>query len=85
MMKCESFIEVQAGEDTNKLLHLFVVEDKELSNKRARFSMSQENNSVKFSILADDAVALRAMLGSITKTLSIFEKAKQTIEEVNKK
>lgn len=81
-MKCTSSITVQADEDADKLMRLFVVEDKELSNKRGSYTLTQEGTSVIFSVEASDAIAFRAMIGAITKTLSVFEKAKQTIEEL---
>jgi len=81
-MKCTANITVQANEHADKLMRLFAVEDKKLSNKRGSYTLTQEGTSVIFFVEANDAIALRAMSGAITKTLSVFERAKQTIEEL---
>lgn len=64
------------------LEELFAPEDKELSNNRASYTMNKTDDGFEFSIVADDAVALRAMMTGITKTLTVYEKIiKMTREE----
>ncbi|MCA9478039.1 MAG: hypothetical protein KC535_02735 [Nanoarchaeota archaeon] len=60
---------------------LFSCEDKELSNKRASYIMKETPDGFEFSIDATDAVALRAMLTGITKTLTVYEKMKHICQE----
>lgn len=91
-MNCESEIRVFCdSEKTCTLLtKLFQTEDTQLSNNRATYSLRKklcENNKdsfeMVFEIKADDCVALRAMLSSISKTLSVFEKT-NTLVDSNK-
>ncbi|MBN1175770.1 hypothetical protein JXA48_03930 [Candidatus Woesearchaeota archaeon] len=65
--------------ETEKLLKLFAPEDKELSNSRAKYSIEKNNLDLIFKVEAQDAVALRAVLTSITKTLDIYEQIKKLI------
>lgn len=59
--------------DKEKLITLFNTEDKEFQ-KRSNYLIVKEKDGVSFDVSASDAVALRAALNSITKTLIIFEK-----------
>lgn len=68
----KSTITVKGDPDT--LTKLFAAEDHELSNNRARYTIASQEESIRFDIEADDAVALRAVLNAITKTLEVFEK-----------
>ena len=63
------------------LEELFACEDKELSNNRASYTMNKTPKGYEFIIDADDAVALRAMLTGITKTLTIYEKINKLVKE----
>ena len=63
---------------------IFASEDKELSNHRARYEMKKTNEGFEFHIVADDAVALRAMMSGITKTLSVYEKVSGLIANDSK-
>lgn len=66
-------------EELNQLQKLFAPEDKELSNSRAKYEINNENLDLIFEVEAQDAVALRATLTSITKTLDIYEKTKKLL------
>lgn len=58
----------------DRIKTLFAAEDKELS--RGHYNITKEHNNTVFSVEADDAVALRTILGSITKILSVWERSK---------
>lgn len=66
------------------LEEIFAPEDKQLSNNRASYTMTTLPTGCEFHILADDAVALRAMMSGITKTLSVYEKTKGLIADESK-
>lgn len=67
-------------EEQKHLLALFANEDKELSNKRANYSITPQEESLIFAIKASDAVALRAMLTGISKTLATHHKMKELLD-----
>lgn len=61
--------------DAEKLYECF---EPELGGKgRARFSLKKGKGYVLFEIKAEDSVALRATLNSITKLLTVYEKIKE--------
>ncbi len=49
--------------------------------QRAEVKIKKNKNKLHFNIQAQDAVALRATLNSITGLLSVFEKTNKLIEE----
>jgi tRNA threonylcarbamoyladenosine modification (KEOPS) complex Pcc1 subunit len=67
--------------EAKMVLELFESEDKLLSNNRALYTITNLPDGLLFTITADDCVALRAMLSSISKTLSIFEKTKSLVHQ----
>ena len=71
--------------DYNDLEEIFACEDKELTNNRASYVMNKTDNGFEFVIDANDAVALRAMLTGITKTLTIYEKMKGLVASDTRK
>ena len=70
-------------EDFNNIKKLFIAEEKKFPNGRACFEIKKEEDKLNIEIQASDATSLRAILNSITKNLSIYEKTKWTIN--NKK
>lgn len=74
----ESFkasISVTAKKDVQeKIKVLFASEDSTLNNNRASYTIDCQADSLNFLIVADDAVALRAITNAVCKTLSVFEK-----------
>ncbi len=78
-MKLTSSIVVTelSKEEQKHIMTLFANEDKKLNNNRASYNITQEDGTITFSILASDAVALRAMLTGIGKTLAIYHKTKE--------
>lgn len=56
------------------LAPLFESEEKKMPNKRAEYEVTVENNTTTIRVVAKDGVALRAMIGGITKILAVHEK-----------
>ena len=57
------------------LKKVFDLEDKVFSNKRASYSVYVEDNFVFVKAKAKDSTALRSVLNTITKILTVYEKA----------
>jgi tRNA threonylcarbamoyladenosine modification (KEOPS) complex Pcc1 subunit len=77
-MKCNASISVQCNaEEKSHIQKLFATGDKEISKGRAEFKILDSQEEIIFEITAKDAVALRAVMSAITRTLSIYEKAKK--------
>ena len=69
----------EESEELEQLKNLFAPEDKELSNGRAKYVIEESDLKLVFKVEAEDAVALRATITSITKTLDIYEQTKRII------
>ena len=69
----------------NDIKELFASEDKKLSNNRASYVMKFTKDGTEFHIDANDAVALRAMMTGITKTLTVYEKLKGLVANESNK
>lgn len=72
--------EIIVKEDSHNIEKLFAAEEKEFTNKRASYDIKREKDRLIFSINAEDSSALRAVLNSITKMLSVYEKAKGVVK-----
>ena len=73
--------EIIIREDAENLKKLFKAEEKVFKNKRASYQVIKKGGSVIFSAKAEDASALRAVLNSITKLISVYEKAGRIVKE----
>ncbi len=62
-------------DDVDDLESLFATES--FSHARAEYSLRREGGALVCTIRAQDAVALRATVTSITRVLAVYEKAKQ--------
>lgn len=71
---------IQVQEDCFEIEKLFSFEDKEFQNKRAKYTTKIEKDVLTFSIKAKDSSALRSVLNTITKLLSVYEKTKMVLE-----
>jgi tRNA threonylcarbamoyladenosine modification (KEOPS) complex Pcc1 subunit len=60
---------------------LFSFEEKEFQNERAKYETKLENGELKFIIEAKDSIALRSVLNTITKLLSVHEKTKDALKK----
>jgi tRNA threonylcarbamoyladenosine modification (KEOPS) complex Pcc1 subunit len=70
--------EITANND-KKLLKCF--ETEQGKEDRSKFEIKEEAKKIKFMIEAEDSVALRATLNSITKLLTVYEKIDNMSEE----
>lgn len=61
-------------EHADHLLQLLKVEEREGENDRASFHVEKKQDSIIIAVNADDSVALRATMVSLTKVLTIHEK-----------
>jgi tRNA threonylcarbamoyladenosine modification (KEOPS) complex Pcc1 subunit len=79
--------EIIVSQDADKLKKVFDAEEKAFRNKRADYEVKKSRNNLVFKIRAKDSSALRAVLNSITKMISVYENAKKVIKtkEVIKK
>ncbi|MFA6072743.1 MAG: hypothetical protein WC758_01370 [Candidatus Woesearchaeota archaeon] len=69
-------------EDKNgEIERLFSFEEKILSNGRAEYVLSKKDKLLELVVTAKDSVALRAVLTSITRVLTIDEKTKKVLED----
>ncbi|MBI2142432.1 hypothetical protein HYU15_03020 [Candidatus Woesearchaeota archaeon] len=74
-MKCSATI--SAAGDAGLICAAFLPEKKELKAERASYALRPGESGVVFEISADDAVAFRASVNTITKMLSVIEKVKK--------
>jgi len=70
----------ESESEKKQLIELFNPEDKKLNNNRAEYTITEDELSINFNVEATDAVALRAMITSITKTLDVFERTTKIIK-----
>ena len=63
-------------EDVQNIVRLFAPEEKIFQNNRSSYSVAEQDGKAVFEVLAKDATALRATLGSITKILSCYYQVK---------
>lgn len=66
--------QIKAFGDPKVIYECFQVEQKE--QDRSKFEIKKEEDGVLFLVEANDSVALRATLNSITKLLTVYEKIK---------
>ena len=60
---------------------IFSMEEKSFQNNRAKYDCKREAGKLKFDISAKDPTALRSVLNTITKILSVNDKAEQVLED----
>jgi tRNA threonylcarbamoyladenosine modification (KEOPS) complex Pcc1 subunit len=64
----------------SSLRHCFDAELESMQTARSTVSIHTTKESMQFAVTATDATALRATLNTITKLLSVFEKAAEDKE-----
>jgi len=67
--------EIKAFGNPETIYECFQSEQKE--QDRSKFRIKKEKEGVLFLVEADDSIALRATLNSITKLLTVYEKIKE--------
>lgn len=70
-MKFKALIKVKGN--GNLIQKVFAAEDKSIKGK-ANYRLTKTASGVAFSVEAEDSVALRTVLNSITKILTVIEK-----------
>jgi tRNA threonylcarbamoyladenosine modification (KEOPS) complex Pcc1 subunit len=64
---------------SEELYQSFIAEEKK--TERFEYELLKEKKELVFDVKANDSVALRAALNSITKLISVFEKAENAVNE----
>jgi tRNA threonylcarbamoyladenosine modification (KEOPS) complex Pcc1 subunit len=73
--------EILVKEDLSNIEELFKPEEKAFQNQRACYELRKTKQGLVFKITAKDSSALRAVLNSITKLLSVYEGTKSVVKE----
>lgn len=56
---------------------VFLAEEKEFTHGRSEYKISKEDDAVIITITADDPIALRATVTSVTRILGIVKKTRE--------
>ncbi len=72
---------IKVKENPDIIFKAFQTEAKNLKTERSGYTIKKLKDCVEFHINAQDSVALRATLNSITKLFTVYEK----IDSINKK
>lgn len=67
--------------DAEILEKIFFMEDKEFSNDRASYKVFLKGKVLEFDVEAKDSVAMRSVMNTITKILTVYEKTKEAIKD----
>ena len=71
-------VKLSSPEEKEQLVALFETEDRSLTNNRALYELVFDDADVlSFDFVSKDAVALRAIINAVCKSLSVFEKMKK--------
>lgn len=73
--------EITVTEDVHNIQKLFEAEEKTFDNQRAGYELKKIKDALVFKITAEDSTALKAVLNSITKLLTVYEKARIVVKE----
>ncbi len=71
---------ITVTEGALQLEKVFSFEDKQFQNKRAKYTTKLEDNKLTFLIEAQDSTALRSVLNTISKLLSVHEKTNKVLK-----
>jgi len=70
-------------EDSGDLYKIFLLEDKEFGNDRAKYDVSFNEGILSINVSAKDVVALRSVLNTVTKIITIYEKTSNVLESLD--
>jgi len=73
--------EITVKDDIHNISKLFEAEEKAFANERAGYELIKGKEGLVFRISAKDCTALKAVIGSITKLLTVYEKARSVVEQ----
>ena len=65
---------IRVSKNPDLILKSFQAEAKNLKTERSSYTVRRLKDCVEFNIKAEDSVALRATLNSITKLFTVYEK-----------
>lgn len=69
--------------DNGELYKIFSVEDKDFGSDRASYDISLEKNVLTINVKAKDSVALRSVLNTVTKIITVYEKTSSVLESLD--
>lgn len=69
--------------DNGELYKIFSVEDKDFGSDRASYEVSFKDNILTITVLAKDSVALRSVLNTVTKIITVYEKTSSVLESLD--
>lgn len=72
---------ISIKKDAETLYKLFSFEDKDFGNERANYELKLQEDELFFLVKAKDSVALRSVLNTITKLLSVYEKTLKVLSK----
>jgi tRNA threonylcarbamoyladenosine modification (KEOPS) complex Pcc1 subunit len=72
--------EIIVKEDIHNIQKLFEAEEKVFANQRAGYELVRTKQGLVFKVNAEDSTALKAVLNSIVKLLTVYEKTKQVVK-----
>jgi tRNA threonylcarbamoyladenosine modification (KEOPS) complex Pcc1 subunit len=68
-------------ENIDQIEKLFSYEEKNFANDRASYTLERNGKNLEIHAVAKDSVALRSVLTSITRVLTINEKTDKVLED----
>lgn len=73
--------EIVVRGDVYNIEKLFIPEEKTFKNQRASYELKRTKDKIVFKIKAEDGSALRAVLNSITKLISVYEDTQSFVKK----
>lgn len=71
-------------EDKKKeLFRIFELEDKDFGSQRAKYDIEYKDNNLNIKVTAKDSVALRSVLNTVTKIITVYEKTSMVLNKAN--
>ena len=71
---------LEITKNADALQQLFEMEDKEFPNKRAKYEVQLSQKKLIITITAKDTTALKNMITSIIKIISIYERTREVLK-----
>jgi tRNA threonylcarbamoyladenosine modification (KEOPS) complex Pcc1 subunit len=81
MLTATITMETVSVEESNIITRIFKFEEKAFQNGRASYDVEEGRGEIKFFVKAQDSVALRSVLNTITKILAVNDKVKQVLKD----
>lgn len=69
--------------DNGELYKIFSVEDKDFGSDRASYEVDFKKNILTINVKAKDSVALRSVLNTVTKIITVYEKTSSVLESLD--